>query len=163
MTSSHHSHIRPYQKNDRTTALLAFKSNVPDFFTIPEIQQFETWLDKFDNPSSRQPEFQFHYFILTLNERLIGCGGFVHDQEKNECRFAWGFVDRAFHKKGFGKVMFDFRLNKIKQLFPTAAIKLDTTQHSYTFFEKYGFVTEKYTADGYTTGMHRYDMKLQED
>ena len=39
-------------------------------------------------------------------------------------------------------------------------VLLDTSQHTFGFFEKLGFVTTKITKDGYTLGLNRYDMKL---
>lgn len=163
MTPLHEAHIRPYDVNDRISCMLAFQSNLPEFFTIPEIAQFERWLNRFDPTTPSETGFHFYYFVVVLNQQLIGCGGFVYEIDKNKINFAWGLIDRSFHKKGFGKMLFDYRIKKMKELYPTATIVLDTTQHSYTFFQKYGFVTEKYTADGYTTGMHRYDMKLKEE
>jgi len=38
---------------------------------------------------------------------------------------------------------------------------MDTTQFSYSFFEKYGFKIEKITENFYALGMHRYDMVLK--
>lgn len=154
--------IRPYHKNDNAACMLAFNSNVPLFFTVPEITQFENWLAKFDASATAEPDFQSYYFVLLLDRAVIGCGGFVHHSVKNESTFSWGLVHRAYHKKGFGKLLFDYRLSKMKMMYPTASILLDTTQHSYTFFQKYGFVTEKYTKEGYGEGMHRYDMRLKE-
>lgn len=154
--------IRPYHETDKAACMLAFKSNVPLFFTVPEIAQFENWLAKFEGSAMDEHGFQLYYFVLLLDCAIIGCGGFAHDVAKNESTFSWGMVHRAYHKKGFGKLLFDYRLAKMKAHYPTAAILLDTTQHSYTFFQKYGFVTEKYTKEGYGEGMHRYDMKLKE-
>lgn len=155
-------YIRPYQECDKESCIQAFKTNLPEFFTIPEIAQFENWLNKLTTGSETEPGLRFYYFVLMFEEKLIGCGGFVYHIDKNQSNFAWGLIDRSFHKKGFGKMLFDFRLKKMKEHYPTATVLLDTTQHSYTFFQKYGFVTEKYTENGYAEGMHRYDMKLQE-
>jgi ribosomal-protein-alanine N-acetyltransferase len=52
-------------------------------------------------------------------------------------------------------------LAEIKIQFPDWKVILDTTQFSYTFFEKYGFKTMKITKNSYGEGMHRYDMILE--
>ena len=65
------------------------------------------------------------------------------------------------YRKGAGSDLLHHRLNKIAELDPTAVLWLDTTQHSYPFFERHGFVIEKITKDSYAPGMDRYDMKWQ--
>ncbi|SFN22849.1 Acetyltransferase (GNAT) domain-containing protein [Chitinophaga sp. YR627] len=133
----------------------AFVSNVPDYFTSAEIVQFEDWLDKMS-----EERMYWHYYVVLSEDSLIGCGGFVYEEKLSRVTFAWGLVHRNFHKQGMGKLLLQYRLDRIRTLYPGADIILDTTQFSYTFFEQYGFVTVKYTEDGYTTGMHRYDMIL---
>ena len=71
---------------------------------------------------------------------------------------AWGMVDNALHKRGYGAQLLEYRINKMSELFPDTPVVLDTTQHSFGFFEKFGFSTVKVTNDFYAPGMHRYDM-----
>jgi predicted GNAT family N-acyltransferase len=97
---------------------------------------------------------------MELEDKLIGCGGFAEKKEADAITFSWGLVDSHYHKQGFGKELLVFRLAEIEVQFPNRKIILDTTQHSFTFFEKYGFRTLKITENGYGKGMHRYDMVL---
>ena len=155
--------IRPYEPADRAACVANFTSNVPEFFTVPEIDQYAAWLDYLEYKENPDPEERKHqfYFVFLLNDSIIGAGGFGYDPALNVATFAWGFIARQHQKKGYGKNLFLFRKDKIEELFPQAAIVLDTTQHSFRFFEQFGFVTEKYTPDGYALGMHRYDMRLK--
>ncbi len=150
--------ITEYTNDWRHHCLDAFISNVPDFFTEAEVTQYESWLDLLQEEKNGS-----YYFVVISGNTLVGCGGFGYDEKKNEATFAWGFVHRTFHKQGFGKQLLIYRLNKIRELYPGASIILDTTQHSKPFFERYGFVTVKYTENGYSNGMHRYDMILTVD
>ncbi len=69
-------------------------------------------------------------------------------------------VDNQLHGHGIGKWFLLYRINYIREHCTTCNIRLDTTQHSRPFFEKYGFKVTKYTENGYAEGMHRYDMLL---
>ncbi len=160
--------IREYKNEDKESCMLAFKSGVPKFFTKEEVILFDIFLEDFSAEiiDEKYNEKTFYYSVHYFNdfsdeknaEKIIGCGGFAFSEEKNEVKFVWGLLHSDFHKKGFGEKLLQFRLEEIKKLYPKANILLDTTQHSFTFFEKYGFVTTKITNDGYEVGMHRYDM-----
>src|SRR5688572_17238193 len=101
-----------------------------------------------------------NYYVLEIEGKIAGCGGFAYTATDNEVRFTWGLVDKQFQKKGLGKQLLEFRIDRIKELYPGIPIALDTTQHSYLFFEKLGFKVEKITENFYAQGMDRYDMKF---
>lgn len=167
--------IREYKNEDKESCMSAFKSSVPKFFTQDEINLFDIFLEDIGAGiiDEKYNEKTFYYVITFFEnnfdenisqeniKKIIGCGGFAFSEEKNEVKFVWGLVHSDFHKKGFGKILLNFRLEKIKKLYPKANILLDTTQHSFSFFEKYGFVTTKIINDSYGEGMHRYDMILK--
>ena len=71
---------------------------------------------------------------------------------------AWGMVHSSFHKQGFGKALFEYRVEQINSKYPGRSITLDTTQHTYQFFEKQGFSTVQIRKDFYDKGLDRYDM-----
>jgi predicted GNAT family N-acyltransferase len=147
-------HISAYNPQHREACINAFLSNVPEFFTVPEIDQYKRWLQQIEDNNGH------HYYVVYINDQLVACGGFSRN-ENNTVSFTWGLVHRHFHKQRIGEQLLTFRLQKIKETYPDLVVVLDTTQHSYTFFERYGFVTEKYTENGYAPGMHRYDMVLK--
>lgn len=140
----------------------AFKTNVPKYFTLEEIDEFDRFLAKLGD--SAAPDNPL-YYVLELDNKLIGCGGFGEKEGIDgiaSITFVWGMVRSDYHKKGFGDELLRFRLAEIKKQFPDWKVILDTTQFSYTFFEKYGFKTLKITENSYGEGMHRYDMILEE-
>lgn len=155
--------IREYNSSDKDACLIAFKSNVPLYFTIEEISEFESFLENFNAQIINGKYFEkTYYYVIANYDQVIGCGGFGFNEKTNVATLAWGLVNKAFHKKGVGEKLLAFRIQQMQKLYPTATIVVDTTQFSYLFFERYGFVTTKVTPDFYTLGMDRYDMTFRE-
>lgn len=139
-----------------------FLTNVPKYFTLEEVNEFDRFLVKLGDQEALSNPF---YYVLELENKIIGCGGFGEKDGIDgipSITFVWGMVDNAYHKKGFGEELLRFRLAEIPLHFPNRKVILDTTQFSYTFFEKYGFKTLKVTENSYGEGMHRYDMVLED-
>ncbi len=147
--------IRLYEPTDLEGCRRCFVSNVPLFFLEEEQAPFEDFLQE-RMPTDPQ---LMPYYVLILEREIIGCGGLGRN-ENGTVSFTWGMVHRDFHKQGFGEMLLQYRLQQSAILFPGLPLRLDTTQHSVGFFEKYGFQTVKYTPDGYAPDMHRYDMVL---
>ncbi len=147
--------IRTYTKADNKACVEAFKSNVPTFFTLQEILDFENFLIHIEKGDAKT-----HFYVVVVNNKVVGCGGFGDKDNRAVLSLAWGLVHKDYHKKGLGKLLLVHRLEQIKQLTPQLLLVVDTTQHSYGFFEKYGFVTTKVTNDFYAIGLHRYDMEF---
>lgn len=154
--------IRAYRDSDKDSCMEIFKTNVPTYFTLEEVNEFDRFLTKLNDPEATgNPP----YYVMVLENKLIGCGGIGEKKGidgEDSITFVWGMVDHSYHKQGFGEQLLLFRLNEIKLQFPNKPIILDTTQFSYSFFEKYGFKTVKFTENSYGEGMHRYDMLLEE-
>lgn len=151
--------IRKYDVQDKTACMEAFKTNVPKYFTLGEVGDFERFLNRLEDPEEQNnPPF----YTVELNGTPIGCGGFTYRPEPDAVVFVWGLVHNDHHKKGYGALLLNYRLKQIKLQFPDHKVILDTTQHSFSFFEQYGFKTVKITEDFYAEGMHRYDMVLKD-
>ena len=152
--------IVPYSPVYHEGCMAAFISNVPKFFTLEEIEQYKDWLNYLETlpevPGKLPPSI---YYVVLLGTEVIGCGGFGYDETTHQATLAWGLVHNSYHKQYIGSKLLAFRLDKIAALNPAAEILLDTTQHAYPFFERHGFVIQKFTPDSYAIGMHRYDMK----
>lgn len=152
--------IEQYQEKYKSECLTAFKSNVPDFFATGEIGQFENWLELVvDERNSNR----YYYNVFVIQGQVIGCGGFLFEESKNEVFLTWGLIHRDYQRKGYGVQLLYYRLKQITQLYPIASILIDTTQYSYPFFEKYGFKVTTIINDYYSKGLHRYDMMLEHD
>lgn len=155
--------IRPYTSADREACLQLFRSNMPKFFDPTELPLFERFLSAQELGVSGKTEHRNeHYFVLLDGETIVGCGGIALKDNNTVC-MAWGMVDNSLHKKGYGARLLEYRIAKSRELYPTAKIGLDTTQHSEGFFARFGFKTWKVTADFYASGMDRYDMVWEEE
>lgn len=148
--------IRKYESRDKQDCINAFKSNVPLFFTNKEIADFDSFLNKVESGTDIT-----YYYVVIFNEKVIGCGGFGDNYNNGKYTLAWGLIHNDYHKKGFGIELLLHRIEKIKELKTASPLMLDTTQHSFGFFEKQGFRITKITNDYYEKGMHRYDMVLE--
>ena len=153
--------IRPYLAEDRQACLNIFRSNCPKYFDTNEILGLENWLNGQDiGQITYQTSSADFFYVLETNSEIIACGGFYIVKDKPHANMVWGMVDQSHHKKGYGSLLFQHRINQIKILYPNYAIILDTSQHTFSFFEKFGFKTYKITKDAYGLGLDRYDMSL---
>lgn len=148
--------IRKYKTKDKEACLTAFKSNVPLYFTKEETADFIRFLDTFQ---SRPTDSKTYFFVVVLENEILGCGGFGDKDNNGVISLAWGLIHRDFHKKGFGELLLKYRLAQIGKIFPADRILMDTTQFSVGFYEKSGFKIAKITNDYYSEGMHRYDLE----
>lgn len=152
--------IRPYKPSDRNACLEIFESNCPKYFDQSERVYIERWLDAQDAGEPTYPNSAGdHYFVLEVDGRVIACGGFYLRKEEHTANIAWGMVSSYFHRQGYGRKLFQYRLNEIERHRPGAKIVLDTSQHTFGFFEKMGLKVQSITKDGYGTGLDRYDME----
>ncbi len=150
--------IRPYEVRDKQACVEAFVSNIPKYFTKQEVLDFEAFLDRIIQPHVKGFT---HYFVIEQDTQLVGCGGYGDKEGTQHLSLAWGLVHNAFHKQGFGLALLQHRLQHAQLHYSNLPLVLDTTQHSFGFFEKFGFRVTKITEHFYEPGMHRYDMVLK--
>lgn len=151
--------ISPYLPEYKETLLAVFKSNMPLYFAEEELPLFDAFLDR-DINNAKRP-----YWIIFEDDIIVGCGGIgINEPTKytNEPHviMCWGMVHQDYHKKGYGKVLLELRIEESKKVFPGVKIALGTTQHSYGFFEKYGFKTVCFEKDHWAKGLDLYQMEL---
>jgi [ribosomal protein S18]-alanine N-acetyltransferase len=152
--------IRPYKLADREACIELFKGNMPKYFSISELPEFELWLDAQETKKEQHSDTRNEqYFVVEIMDEIVGCGGYARINP-DEVGLTWGMVSQALHGKGIGKVFLEYRLDAIKSWFSSASVILDTTQLSYGFFERLGFKVIDITKDFYGQGLDRYDMKL---
>jgi len=150
--------IKTYLPEYKTALLEIFKSNMPLYFADEELALFDAFLDR--DASTRGP-----YSIVFKEDKIVGCGGIALNQPTkytNEPHviMTWGMVDNKHHKEGFGKVLLLHRIEQAKEIYRGIKIALGTTQHTYQFFEKYGFKTVAYEKDHWGKDLDLYQMEL---
>lgn len=131
---------------------------MPLYFANEELPLFDAFLDR--DALIRGP-----YNIVFSDNVIVGCGGIALNQPTkytNEPHviMTWGIVNNKFHKSGFGKVLLLHRIEQAKKEYPGIKIALGTTQHTFPFFEKYGFKTVFFEKNHWAAGLDLYQMEL---
>lgn len=153
--------IRKYKPFDRSACIEIFNSNIEKYFDHSELVGFESWLDAQDRGvNAFKTSLSDHYYVYEVNNKVIACGGFYIYSNKPNASMTWGMVHNDYHKKGVGKELFEYRVNQVQEAYPQHTIILDTSQHTFKFFERFGFKVVNRTPDGYGNGLDRYDMIL---
>lgn len=143
--------LRRFKPGDIAACLDVFDSNVPVFFTLPERAEFESYLRNLPGPQ----------WVVEYNRRVVGCAGWaVSAQRAHVANLCWGMVDRAWHRQGLGRELLRVRLRDIAQDTRIDAIEMNTSQHTFRFYEREGFAVVSIENDAFAPGLHRYDMNL---
>ncbi|NSZ87253.1 GNAT family N-acetyltransferase (plasmid) [Agrobacterium tumefaciens] len=145
---------RHYRKEDANACLAIFDSNVPRFFGSEERVEFAQFLGEVDRS-------MFPYLVLTLDGRIVACGGLSIASEPTMVSLSWGMVDQAYHRRGLGTRLTRERLNLARSSAGIAEVSMATSQHTSRFYEKHGFRIERITPNGFAAGLDRYDMTLR--
>lgn len=151
--------IRPYLNTDRTACLQIFKGNCPQYFDLAELTGFERWLTGQDqNKLAYQHTEVEKYFVIEAEKQVVGCGGYYLAAASPTASMTWGMIHADFHKQGLGQQLFQYRLEELHAAYLNHEIALDTSQHTFRFFERFGFEVTSIKPNGYGVEMDRYDM-----
>ncbi len=146
--------LRPYAPEDRPACLAILNGNTPPYFAPHERAQFETFLDTEADP---------YFVVVDGADQVIACGGYLRLPDSPVAILTWGMVARERHRQGIGWFLLLERLHRMGQDPAIARVRLETSQHTYGFFEKAGFVTTRIVEDGFGPGLHQYEMWLELD
>ena len=143
--------IVPYNSKYFENCIKIIQSNTPKYIDPSEHSDYEDYLSRDDKL----------YFILFKKSNIVACGGYGVNKFKTKVGLAWGLVHSKYHNQGYGSELLKYRLEHIEDNYSDIDIHLDTSQKTYKFFEKFGFVVEKISKNGYGVGLDRYDMFLK--
>ena len=147
--------IKKYSTSDYDQCVNIFKSNIPEYFAKDELSDFQDYIK---NISKTKDGWTDSFYILKRDKKLVGCAGLGLNKSKKIATLSWGMVDKNYHRNGIGTQLTNYRLNLLESYNLDLKIRLDTSQHSYLFYEKFGFKIEDIEKDGYEKGMHKYYM-----
>lgn len=131
---------------------------MPLYFAEVELPLFTAFLER--DVLERGP-----YSVIFNDDEIVGCGGIALNQptkytNEPHAIMTWGMVDNKHHKEGFGKELLKHRIQQAKELYPDLKIALGTTQHTFHFFEKYGFKIVFFEKDHWAKDLDLYQMEL---
>lgn len=139
-----------YHSIDFEPCLAVFDSNVPDYFSPDERQEFIDFLLDLPGP----------YLVAKLNNEVVACGGFAFVQSDHSADLCWGMIKASEHKNQYGKQLLLARLERIRHNAEVHNVHLKTSQSVEPFFNKFGFTTEEVIPDAFAPGMDCYKMTL---
>ena len=153
--------IVPYDSKYFEQCIKIIQSNTPKYIDPSEHTDYKDYLSRPDAKNSIFDNGKT-YFVLFKDSDLVACGGYGLNKSQTKVVLAWGLVHRKHHNQGYGSQLLKYRLNHIKSNYPDIEIHLDTSQHTYRFFEKFGFSVIQISKNGYGEGLDKYDMILKE-
>ena len=141
--------IEPYRPDHRGACLALFDSNVPRFFRAEERGEFEAFLDAPPGP----------YLVGRVDAEVIAAGGYAEDaSQPGIWMLCWGMVAAPLHRQGFGRALLHARLQALGALPDLREVRINTSQHTRGFFERFGFLVTEIEPDGFGPGLHRCAM-----
>jgi GNAT superfamily N-acetyltransferase len=141
---------RQYETADREECLHIFDSNTPWYFLPEERIQFEQFLDRLRGP----------YFVVIDEDDLVGCGGFATGRVSGQADLCWIIVRRDEHGHGVGNFLVTACVSEILALDGCRSVRLETSQHTSQFFERWGFAVVEHVAKGFGPELDRIEMRI---
>jgi ribosomal protein S18 acetylase RimI-like enzyme len=143
--------FREYTPADLPGCLEVFTSNIPEFFSEEEREEFIAFLDR--SPGR-------YGVVVDAHGQIVGCGGIAASRtDPQGADLTWGMIHHALHRQGIGRVLMRGRLSWIEAMPNVTVVYLNTSHLTEAFYEKFGFRTVKRIPNGYRPGLHRCDME----
>jgi [ribosomal protein S18]-alanine N-acetyltransferase len=143
--------IREYSNADRSGVLELLQMNTPEFFSPSEKQDLEYYLDH---------EIE-SYFVLEINGVVAGSGGINFSGDKKTGVISWDMIHPIYHGKGLGSILLKHRLKLLLTIPMVEKIKVRTSQHTFRFYEKSGFVVLNTVPDYWAKGFDMVEMEYK--
>ncbi len=143
--------IRRYRRADARAVVAAMRSNIPKFFDRSEVLWFRRYLLQKGNAN----------FVVCVDGRPVGYGGYAIDRFANRAHLCWGFIDRKLHGQGLGRALLAHRLTHLASRSPnTRYVALNTTPDIAGFFKHFGFRAYGTWPKGFRSGLDMVEMML---
>ena len=143
--------IREYMPTDKDALLKLIRLNIPTSFAEEEADDFSKYLDN---------EVEL-YYVLLINNEIVGCGGINFAENKTIGRISWDMIHPGFQGRALGKRLLQHRLDVLKGIPTVKKITVRTSQVAYKFYEKQGFVLNEIKKDYWAEGFDMYSMTYE--
>ena len=141
--------IRPYAPSDRQALLEIFKRNTPEYFDPAEINDFTKYLDEFSDT----------YLTIEHQNKIAGGTGYYISHDDRSGHISWIFIHPDFKGLGLGREAVENCLAILKSNPNVERLGVATSQLTYRFFERFGFVLVRTENDYWGPGLHLYLMQ----
>ncbi len=143
--------IRKYTPANKARILDLLRLNTPGYFAPEEEKDLVFYLDH---------EIE-DYYMLVVEDEIIGCGGINYKENHTVGYISWDFFHPDFQGQGFGSMLLEHRINKLKADPEIKQIIVRTTQLTYKFYEKAGFQLIEQAPDYWARGFDLYKMEYK--
>lgn len=144
--------IREYSTSDKPKVIKLLQLNTPEYFDPSEDVELIDYLD-----NNRED-----YFVVLRKSKIVGAGGINYFPDKNTARISWDMIHPEYQGKGVGKELIQYRIALIKASSKKIElIIVRTSQLTYKFYEKMGFVLEKIEKDFWAKDFDLYQMIMK--
>ena len=140
--------IKPYAVAHSKTLVELMQLNVPEYFAASEIVDYKQYLE---NDIEK-------YFVAELSGEIIGAGGINFEDDYSTGIISWDFIHPKFQGFGIGSKLLIYRLELLKSMKNIKNISVRTSQLTYKFYEKNGFVLQNIQKDYWAKGFDMYKM-----
>lgn len=141
--------IRAYMTTDKDAVMKLIRLNIPEYFAADEEEDFNRYLDN-------EREL---YYVLLLNNKIVGCGGINFADNKTTGKISWDILHPQYQGKSFGTQLLKHRIEKLKSIGSIQKITVRTSQLAYQFYEKQGFELKEIKKDYWAKGFDMYSME----
>lgn len=145
--------IRPFQTKDTSRLLDLLRLNTPKYFSEAE----ETDLVFYLNHEIEQ------YFVLLVNDEIMGCGGFNLSEDKKTGKISWDIFHPESQGKGFGTALTNYRIERMKKIKSIEKISVRTSQLVFPFYAKFGLQLKEIVKDYWDKGFDLYRLEADVD
>lgn len=143
--------IREFKKTDKFFVLNLLELNTPKYFSPEEEKDLIYYLDE---------EIE-QYYVVEYKNKIIGCGGINCSKDFKIGKISWDIFHPSYQNKGIGRLLLNFRIEKLKSLKKVQTISVRTSQLVYKFYEKCGFEIIGIKKDYWAKGLDLYDMEFR--
>ncbi|MFA4228566.1 GNAT family N-acetyltransferase [Xanthomonas perforans] len=144
--------IRTYRPEDFGGCLGLFDGNLPAFFSAEERPDFVRFLT--------HHAAAWHYRAIERAGEVIACAGYSISTDGTTASLCWGMVHSQLHRQGLGTMLLLARLEDLRLRPDIEQVVLNTSQHTQSFYARFGFVVKQVVPDGYDAGLDRRDMAI---
>lgn len=137
-----------YQNKFFDDCVTIFDKNTPRYFLQDEREPFIEYL-----------KVTTWYFVVRMEDKIVGCFGVEFMEEKKHARLHWIMVDPDFQGQGIGS----FIMNEIftsMRAEDYRIMEIDTSQEGIRFFGRYQIEILEEIKDGWGVGMDRINLLL---
>ncbi len=144
--------IRAYDPNDKADVIQLIRLNTPAFFATEEEKELDKYLEN-------EREL---YYVLLYDQKIVGSGGINFADDETTGKISWDLFHPEYQGKSLGKMLLEFRIEKLKSIKSINKITVRTSQVAYGFYEKQGFEVFEIIKDYWAKGFDLYNMKYKQ-